>query len=302
MGTCLYPSDLTDAEWHYIEPLLPTPKATGRPRKWDLRLVMNALFYLIRSGCPWRMLPREFPPWPTVHDFYRRLRLDGTWEQIHTQIRQMVRKAAGRKETPSGAVLDSQSIKTTDKGGPARGNTIGFDGHKRVKGRKRHLLVDTQGLVLKVHNTGANQAERTGARHMLAPLASQFPRLRIVWADQGYSGLLEAWVQEKLGWHLEIVKRVTPGALREQAWATARERQKQGASVVEMWAGSKMSRGVDILPRRWVVERTFAWLTKCRRLAKDYEFLPQSGETMIYLRMIQLMIKRLSKTKPKMPA
>ena len=238
---------------------------------------------------------------PTVHDFYRRLRLEGTWEQIHTQIRQMVRKSTGRNETPSGAILDSQSIKTTDRGGPARRNTIGFDGHKRVKGRKRHLLVDTQGLVLKVHNTGANQSERTGARHMLSPLASQFPRLRIVWADQGYGGLLEAWVQENLGWHLEIVKRVTPGALREQAWATARERQKQGASVVEMWAGSKMSRGVDILPRRWVVERTFAWLTKCRRLAKDYEFLPQSGETMIYLRMIQIMIKRLGKTKPKTP-
>jgi putative transposase len=156
--------------------------------------------------------------------------------------------------------------------------------------------VDTQGLVLKVKASGAPVGERSGAQELLKPLAGQFPRLQVVWADQGYSGEdLEAWMQEQLGWRLEIVRRTSPQEQQEQIWATARQRQKEGASVMEMWAGLSYGRGIEVLPRRWVVERTFAWLSKCRRLSKDYEFLPQSSEAMIYLTMTRLMLKRLGK-------
>jgi transposase len=134
MSCTTYPSDLTDAEWRHLEPLLPTPRATGRPRQWPLRLIVNGIFYLVRSGCAWRMLPKEYPPWPTVHYYYRRWRLDGTWERIHTQVRQQVRQALGRQTTPSGAVLDSQSIKTTEKGGLLVQHTIGFDGLQEDQG------------------------------------------------------------------------------------------------------------------------------------------------------------------------
>lgn len=175
--------------------------------------------------------------------------------------------------------------------------TIGYDGFKKVKGRKRFLLVDTQGLVLKVKATGAHLPERTGAKQLLEPLAGQFPRLQIVWADQAFSGDMEDWVKQKLGCHLEIVRRTSPKDQRAQVWATARKRQRAGASVVEMWAGLSYGRGIEVLPRRWVVERTFAWFGKSRRLSKDYEFLPQSSEAMVYLAMTRLMLKRLGKMK-----
>jgi putative transposase len=176
---------------------------------------------------------------------------------------------------------------------------VGYDAHKKVKGRKRHLLVDTQGLVLKVKATGAQCPERLGARLLLGPLAKQFPRLTIVWADQGYSGDLEQWMQQRLGWRLEVVKRTTQKEHKEKVWATARARRDAGASVVEMWSGLTMGRGIEVLPRRWVVERTFAWLGRCRRLSKDYEFLPQSSEAMVYLTMIRLMLRRLHKVAAK---
>lgn len=155
--------------------------------------------------------------------------------------------------------------------------------------------MDTQGLVLKVKATGAHVPERTGAQQLLEPLVGQFPRLQVVWADQGYSGELETWLPEHFGWRLEIVRRTSQKEHHEQMWTIARERQRAGATVAQMWAGLKYGRGIEGLPRRWIVERTFAWLGKCRRLSKDYEFLPQSSEAMIYLRMIRLMLKRLGK-------
>jgi putative transposase len=180
-------------------------------------------------------------------------------------------------------------------GGPAGEHTIGFDGFKKIKGRKRHLLVDTQGLALKVKVTAANLREQAGARQLLTDLVGQFPRMQLVWADQGYTADLNDWMQEKLGWRLEIVKRSTEQEHHEKIRAIAKERQEAGASVVEMWAGLPYGRGIEVLPRRWVVERTFAWLGKYRRLSKDYEFLPESSEVMIYLAMIRLMLKRLDK-------
>ncbi len=150
-------------------------------------------------------------------------------------------------------------------------------------------------MLLKVKAVGAHLPERTGAKQLLEPLAKQFPRLQIVWADQGFSGDLEDWVKQKLGWHLEIVRRTSPQEHREQLWATARKRQRAGATVVEMWAGLSYGRGIEVLPRRWVVERTFAWLGRYRRLSKDYEFLPESSEAMVYLAMIRLMLKRLGR-------
>ena len=157
------------------------------------------------------------------------------------------------------------------------------------------MLVDTQGLVLKVHVTAANIPDRQAARPLLASLKAQFPRMQIVWADQGYNGDLGEWMLKHLGWHLEIVARTTKEEHHEKMWAIARKRQQEGASVVQMWAGLSYGRGIEVLPKRWVVERTFAWLSKCRRLCRDYEFVPQSSEAMIYIAMTRLMLKRLGK-------
>ena len=156
-------------------------------------------------------------------------------------------------------------------------------------------MVDTQGLVLKAKATQANLSERAGARQLLAPLAGQFPRLQLVWADQGYTGDLDTWMEEKLGWRMEIVRRTSPQEQWEKVQAIAKERRKAGTSAFAMWAGLSAERGIEVLPRRWAVERTFAWLGKYRRLSKDYEFLPESSEAMIYLAMIRLMLKRLDK-------
>ena len=189
-----------------------------------------------------------------------------------------MRRAVGRDATPSGAVLDSQTAKTTDKGDRRGADSIGYNAHKKIKGRKRQLLVDTQGLVLKVKATGAHLEERVGGQQLLEPLKTQFPRLQSVWADQGYTGSLGDWMKSHLGWKLQIVERITPAAHKEMMWATARKRRQAGATVVQMWTGLKDGRGIEVLPRLWVVERTFAWLGKSRRLAKDYEFLPSTSE------------------------
>jgi putative transposase len=267
-----YPSDLSDAEWAVLAPLLPPAAPCGRPRKWPERLIADAVFYLLRSGCAWRILPREFPPWPTVYARFRRWRVSGTLRRAHDTLRARVRVAEGRAPEASAAVIDSQSAKTTGVGGPARG----YDGAKRLKGRKRHVLVDTTGLVLLACVHGADLHDRDGARRLVAGAAPhELPRLELVWADQGYTGSFARWLEDVRGWRLHVVRHPE-----RQLWRYGLE--------------DKPAYAFRVLPRRWVVERTFAWLGQSRRLSKDYEHLPAVSEAMIYGAMSRLMLRRLT--------
>lgn len=274
MDTHPYSTTLTDAEWAIIQPLLPAEAHTGRPRTHSLRTILNAVFYAVRAGHAWRLLPQEWPPWKTVYHYFRRWRLDGTWERIHAALREALRVRVGRDPQPSAGIIDSQSAKTTEQGGPHS-----FDGGKKVNGRKRHLVVDTQGLLLKVVVHPAGLHDRLGAKLVLRALNTLFPRLQHLWADQGYAGVLREWTREQTGIELEVVypwwrqlKRYFPAVLEE----------------------SGFQKGFHVLPHRWVVERTFAWLGRSRRLSKDYERLCATTEALIYIAMTRLMLRRLA--------
>ena len=265
-----YPSDLTAQEWNLLEPLLASPERRGRPPKWPARHIADAVFYLLRSGCAWRMLPREYPPWQRVYYHFRKWRLDGRLRQAHERLREAVREAQGRNPDPSGAVIDSQVVKGSGVGGPERG----YDGAKRLSGRKRHLLVDTNGLVLSAHVHAASLHDRDGAQKLLNDeLAEKLPRLTVLWADAAYTGRFRSWVRDERGWRVEV-----PRHPDRQLWRYGLE---------------EKPRGFQVLPRRWVVERTFAWLGQARRLAKDYERLPQTAVVMIYWAMSRIMLRRL---------
>jgi putative transposase len=270
-----YATDITDAEWRYLEPSMPSPKTGGRPRRHSIRELLNAIFYILRSGGAWRLMPHDLPPWKTVYHYFRLWRLQGLWDKLHAALHATARIKVGRHPQPSAAIIDSQSVKTDIVGGPR-----GYDGGKKVNGRKRHLLVDTQGLVIRAVVHPANITDRDGAKLLLAPLQGQLPRLQHIWADSAYSGKAREWIESTVGCTLEIVKH----------WWTG---------VRWVWVGPcqeppTLPSGFHVLPRRWVVERTFAWLLLYRRLSKDYEELPATSEALIYLAMSRLMVKRLA--------
>jgi putative transposase len=257
-----YPTDLSDTQWSRLRSYLPTPNAQGRPRTHSLRDVLDAIFYVLKSGCHWRLLPHDFPPWSTVYYHFRKLRLSGAWDLIYQALRGAERNRVGKNRDASAAIIDSQSVKTAEEG--ARSN--GYDAHKNVKGRKRHLLVDTLGLPLSVYVTSADIQDRVGARCLLAGLKPFVPRLKKIWADGAYAGeQLVGWLEEQGGWELEIVER------------------------------DREAKGFEVLPKRWIVERTFSWLIRNRRLSKDYERLVQTSETFIEVAMIRLILRRLAR-------
>jgi transposase len=257
-----YPSSVTDAQWAVLKPrLVPPTGRAGRPRKHSLREIVDAIFYLVRGGIQWRMLPAHFPPWQTVYWWFARWSADQTWRWLNDTVRDLVRVRAGRFPQPSAAILDSQSVRAAETVGQA---SRGYDAGKKINGRKRHIAVDTDGLLLVVWVSVASVADKFGGLRLMVLLREKFCNLDRIWADTAYRGPVARWCERVLAFAVDIVTRI-------------------------------QSTGFVVLARRWVVERTFAWITRNRRTVRDYERLPAHHESMIYISMIMLMSRRLTR-------
>lgn len=264
----LYPSSsISDEQWAVLEPLLPPPGNTGgrggRPEKYPRRMILDAVFYLVRGGIAWRQLPVHFPPPMTVYDTFRRWSRAGVWMRIHDALRDRMRLRAGRAPLPTAAIVDSQSVRGADTV-PTRSR--GYDAGKKINGRKRHIATDTLGLLLTVVVTGAGLQDRDAALRLLTALRARLSTISLVWADGGYAGRLLPWAKRVLHLTVTIVKR------------------------------SDQATGFTVLPRRWVVERTFAWISKFRRCTRDYETIPTHHEAIVYIASIMTMSRRLART------
>jgi len=259
-----YPSNLTREQYELLSDMIPEAKPGGRKREVDMWSVLNAIFYVLLEGVRWRSLPGDFPPWQTVYTYFRNWRKDGTWLHIHDSLREYTRIEAERYPSPSFAIIDSQSVKSA----AMVSQSVGYDAGKKIKGRKRFMTVDTLGLVLRVLVTAASVPERSGGKQVLnrvKKMGEKVSRLTTIWTDGGFDGpAFMMWVMDFCRWIVQVVLR------------------------------PEQTKGFTLLKKRWVVERTFGWLMGCRRLVRDYELLPETSETFIYLAMIRIMVRRLA--------
>jgi transposase len=258
-----YPTDLTDRQWRLLAPILARIGVgrRGRPSEHGYREMIDAILYVVRSGCAWRLLPNDLPPWQSVYGQFRRWVQAGVWSELHDHLREKVRRAAGKKPTPTASIIDSQTVRGADTVGSS---TRGYDAGKRTNGRKRHIAVDTLGLLLVVMVTPASCQDRSSSKPLLWLLRQRFPSVRLTWADGGYNGKVVDWFRARFGAVLEIVRR------------------------------NDDAKGFEVLPHRWIVERTFGWFMKCRRMTSDYERRPETSVAMAQIVMVGIMTRRLA--------